>query len=98
MYTREHANPFIHALSLDAPFALCLDLRGKGYADDDAAMQWSLAMSPDGSNLYALNLGSGEVAEVALTWDAPSIRRTAHLTQAASTSGLIQTVQAKEVG
>jgi len=30
MYVREHESPFIHALSLDGPFAFCLDLPGSG--------------------------------------------------------------------
>jgi hypothetical protein len=98
LYVREHANPFIHALNLEAPFALCLDLRGKGYADDDAAMQWSLAMSAQGGTIYAANLGSGDVAVVSLANDSPQVTRTAHVALTASTGGLIKTVDAKEVG
>jgi hypothetical protein len=96
MYVREHANPFIHALNLDG-FALCLDLRGAGYAEDDKAMQWSIAMSPDGGTLYAANLGNGEVAVVSLTRDAPQVVRTAHVPLSSSTGGLIKTVSAKEL-
>jgi len=96
MYVREHANPFIHALNMDG-FALCLDLRGTGYGDDDKAMQWSLAMSPDGGTLYAANLGSGDVAVVSLTNDSPQLVRTARVTLTSATGGLIKKVSAKEL-
>src|SRR5438309_113692 len=64
MYVRENDNPFIHALSLDGPFAFCLDLPGSGYSGGKADMQWSLAMSSNGSRLYAVNGATGTVAEV----------------------------------
>jgi hypothetical protein len=64
MYVRENESPFIHALSLQGPFAFCLDLPGAGYARDKEAMQWGLAMNRDGSRVYAINGASGTVAEV----------------------------------
>jgi hypothetical protein len=80
MYVRAHQPPFIHALSLEGPFALCLDLPGRGYLDDAREMDWSLAMSPDGSDLYAVNPATGVVAVVIASGDnAPSVRRTAHV-------------------
>src|SRR5437868_4772864 len=36
MYVRENDKPFIHALSLDGPFAFCLDLPGSGYSGHKA--------------------------------------------------------------
>ena len=64
MYVRENDGPFIHALSLQGPFAFCLDLPGGGYTQGKPAMQWALAMKTDGSRLYAVNGASGIVAEV----------------------------------
>jgi hypothetical protein len=96
-YAREHDSPFVHALSLDGPLAFCIDLPGKGYQEDGAAFQWSLAMSPDGSTLYAVNLSTGDLAQISLQ-DAPHIARTVHLAVPKSTRGLIQTVEAKEMG
>jgi hypothetical protein len=98
MYVRDHANPFVHALSLDTPMAFCLDLRGGGYADDGAAMQWTLAMSPSGTDLYAANAASGDVARIGMSDGTPRIIRTERLAQPGTVAGLIKTVQAKEVG
>ena len=98
MYVRDHANPFVHALSLDTPLAFCLDLRGGGYADDGAAMQWTLAMSPSGTDLYAANASSGDVARIGMSGGTPRIIRTEHLAQPGAVASLIKTVQAKEVG
>jgi hypothetical protein len=78
MYVREHEAPFIHALSLDGPFAFCLDLPGSGYLDDPNQMNWSLAMSKDGSRLFAVNPAAGTVALVDTGANgAPSVIRTA---------------------
>src|SRR5207244_7286319 len=98
MYVRDHAAPFIHALSLDAPIAFCLDLPGSGYAEDGSAMQWSLALNPGGSTVYAANLASGEVATVRTADGVPQIAQRAHIGVAPSTSGLIKSVEAKELG
>ena len=87
MYVRAHEGPFIHALSLDGPFAFCLDLPGKGYADDPAEMQWSLAMNLDGSLLYAVNPATGAAAVVTNGDNgAPGIARTTHFARATSTA------------
>ena len=80
IYAREHKPPFIHALSLDGPFALCLDLPGTGYLDDPREMDWSLAMSPDGSTVYAVNPATGLIAVLSTRLgDAPNIVRTSHI-------------------
>jgi len=98
MYVREHASPFIHALNLDAPFALCLDIRGNGYADDDKAVQWSLAMSSDGESLYAVNPGTGDVAVAVVRDGGWQLVRNARLAVTASASALVKSVDAKEFG
>jgi hypothetical protein len=89
MYVRESESPFIHALNLTGPFAFCLDLPGNGYTQDRAAMRWSLAMSRDGSRLYAINGATGVVAELdSSNQFSPQILRTTHLnTGSATTSG-----------
>jgi DNA-binding beta-propeller fold protein YncE len=98
IYVRDHANPFVHALSLDGPLALCLDLRGGGYADDGTAMQWTLAISPSGKDLYAANASSGDVARIDVSDGGPRIVRTERLAQPGAVAGVIKTVHAKEVG
>jgi len=86
MYVREHESPFVHALSLDGPFAFCLDLDGSGYAGSAAEMHWSLAITRDGSVLYAVNPATGVVAVINTGGNAtPVVLRTAHFEKAAST-------------
>ena len=64
VYARAHKGAFIHALSLESPFALCLDLPGTGYQDGSQdSLDWSLALSPDGNRLYATNPAMGVVVE-----------------------------------
>jgi len=87
MYVRENDNPFIHALSLDGPYAFCLDLPGSGYSSGKADMQWSLAMSSNGTRLYAINGATGIVAEVDTSNQfSPQIVRTAKIATGSSAS------------
>lgn len=80
MYVRENESPFIHALNLTGPFAFCLDLPGGGYAQGRSAMQWSIAMTRDGSRLYAINGATGAVAELDTSNQfSPQIVRTGHI-------------------
>lgn len=68
VYARAHKGAFIHALSLDGPFALCLDLPGTGYADGSQdSLDWSLALTPDGNRLYATNPAMGVVVEFSVS-------------------------------
>ena len=97
MYVREHDAPFIHALSLQGPFAFCLDLPGKGFADDGTAMQWSLAMTRDGRRFYAVNLATGDIAVVGFNDSGPEILKTAHLARTTAFRGLVPSVYAKEM-
>jgi WD40 repeat protein len=80
MYVRESDNPFIHVLSLDGPFAFCLDLPGGGYASSDAERHWSLAMDRTGNLLYAVNAATGVVAQIdnSQLYN-PLVKRTAHI-------------------
>jgi WD40 repeat protein len=100
LYVREHDSPFIHALNLDNGFALCLDLPGSGYATDRDAFGWSLAISADGTHLFAANGVLGKVSEISNPSNgAPSLVRTAKLgTTTASTNWFIKDVEAKEIG
>ena len=88
MYVREHESPFIHALSLDGPYAFCLDLPGHGYVDSGAEMHWSLAINSDGSHLYAANPATGAVAVISPGANsAPAVLRTARFDKAMSVAG-----------
>jgi hypothetical protein len=83
MYVRKQDEPFVHALSLDGPFAFCLDLPGAGYE-----MGWSLALNADGSKLYAVNPSSGTVTEMSTGSDyAPAVIRTARFQAAPGEGG-----------
>ena len=101
VYAREHASPFVHALDLNSSIAFCLDLPGSGYASgSDDAMRWSLALSADGIHLYAANGTLGVVTEISNQPDGvPTIVRTTQVNKAAAAAGgLIQDVEAKEMG
>ncbi len=79
VYARANQGAFIHALNLDAGFAVCLDLPGKGLAaGDQSSLAWSLSMSPDGSHLYATNPAMGVVTNILLK-DFPTVGRTGHV-------------------
>jgi hypothetical protein len=101
VYARELNGAFIHALPLNgAPYAICIDLPGPGYATDAGAFRWSLAVNPGGTVLYATNGTIGNVTEINIGHNSgPSIMRSVHIdsTQAAS-RGPVQTVEAKEIG
>lgn len=99
VYARENASPFVHALDLNSSIAFCLDLPGSGYATSDAAMRWSLALSADGTKLYAANGSVGLVTEILNLPDGvPTVRRTTPIRQVtAFTGGLIPDVEAKEL-
>ena len=98
MYVREHENPFIHALSLDGPFAFCLDLPGGGYADSAAEMRWSLAITGDGSRIYAANPATGVVAVISTGANSvPSVLRTARFERAVSPTAKVSGANAAVV-
>ena len=100
IYARPNDMPFIHALFLSGPFAVCIDLPGKGYQSDYNALHWSIAMSRDGSHLYAANAAAGVVSDVNLAGgSAPGVSRSANIDSGKSVaSNFAQDVQAKELG
>jgi len=98
MYVREHESPFIHALSLDGPFAFCLDLPGDGYADSAAELRWSLAITGDGSLIYAANPATGVVAVISTGANSvPSVLRTARFERAISPNAKVSGANAAVV-
>jgi hypothetical protein len=77
VYARANKGAFIHALMLGSPISLCLELPGSGWNTDPSVLRWSLALSPDGTRLYATNGALGLVVEVAAAGqNAPAILRT----------------------
>ena len=101
VYVRPNKGAFIHALNLNQPYAFCLELPGAGYqsgAPDE--LQWSLALSADGSQLFAANGAMGIVTDIHNDGNAPpSVTRTVHVgTSTASAGGLVKDVEAKEFG
>jgi hypothetical protein len=77
VYIRDKG-PFIHALGLSDPFAFCVDLPNKGTSGFEPQSAWSLAISADGSRLYAVNARIRTVSVFA-AGDPPTVVRTATL-------------------
>jgi hypothetical protein len=77
VYVREDKSAFIHALNLDVPFALCLDLPGSGYAANPDEFHWSLAMNAAGTHLYAANGATGIVTDLPIGGGTPGQMRAA---------------------
>jgi hypothetical protein len=98
VYARQGGGAFVHALSLFAPYAYCLDLPDSGSPTD--AFHWSLALTADGKHLYAGNGAMGSVMQIDnLDGYNPSIVRTKKIGAAGATAGaLVQNVDAKELG
>jgi hypothetical protein len=100
VYARPNKGAFIHALNLDGAYAFCLDLPGAGYESSSSAFQWSLALSADGTELFAANGAQGTVTEVHNNQnDLPTVIRSARVeTPVASSSLFVEDVEAKELG
>jgi WD40 repeat protein len=100
IYARPSGTPFIHALNLDGPYAICIDLPGNGYQSDSNALHWSIAMSADGSHLYAANASAGVISDVNISGNAsPGVARSMNIGSGQSASSFIAPdVLAKEVG
>lgn len=96
IYIREKDSPFIHVLSLDGPYAFCIDLPGSGYGSDAGAFGWSLALA--GEKLYAANAAIGVVDTLSLGNGVPTLTKTARIDSGATTASLIQDVEAKWIG
>jgi hypothetical protein len=99
IYARQTDGPFIHALTLDGtPIAFCIDIPGSGYQAGDNGFNWSLAMSADGSRLYAANAATGSVSEVDLG-SSLSVARTVQVDSGKSVASVLaQDVNAKGLG
>jgi hypothetical protein len=96
VYAR-NAGPFIHALPLGQPFAFCVDLPSTNPHDLELQFHWALAISRDGSSLYAANAAARTVT-VLTTGQVPKVVRTAQvaLRQGGNLfAGLFQDAQAK---
>lgn len=104
VYARETGSSFIHALDLSgSPFAFCIDLPGSGYSSGDVAgpFHWSLAMTADGSHLYAANGVLGVVSEIKTDTNnsVPGVARSVHIDSGKTVASIFaQDVQAKEFG
>jgi hypothetical protein len=101
VYARENKGAFVHALNLNQPFAICLDLPGAGWSTNmTGAFQWSLAITADGRHLYAANGSMGLVTQIDnLDGGRPSVVRSGKFGSAGSTANLfVQDVAAKEMG
>ncbi|MEP6753694.1 MAG: hypothetical protein ABI959_13195, partial [Candidatus Dormiibacterota bacterium] len=98
VYIREHQGAFIHALNLGGNIAICIDLPGAGYASSEGGFHWSLALTPDGSHLYAANGATGVVADLDVRDGAPTLTRTSHYTTPSPSASLLQGVEAKGFG
>ena len=100
VYARENNSAFVHALNLTQPWAFCLELPGSGWSKDANVFQWSLALTPDGRHLYAANGAMGVVTRIDnLDGNFPQVARTANIGSAVATArGLVQNVEAKEMG
>jgi DNA-binding beta-propeller fold protein YncE len=100
IYVRQNKSPFVHALTLGGPIAFCIDLPGSGYGTGADAFRWSLALSPDGTRLYAADAATGAVSVINTSGNVlPAVMRTVRVdTGAPAPSAIVQEVQAKEFG
>lgn len=66
--------PFVHVLNLDNAWAVCLDLPTSPTPQsgaDELDLLWSLAPAADGSRVFAVNGGTGQVVEIDLNGGSP---------------------------
>jgi DNA-binding beta-propeller fold protein YncE len=97
VYARD-GGPFIHALPLGLGFAWCVDLPDGAPGDMESQFHWSLALSHDGSTLYAVNGATGSIAQLSVTNQSspPSVIRKAQFSVNKPTAlGLITEAEAK---
>jgi hypothetical protein len=99
VYVRSDKSAFIHALNLNVPFALCIDLPGSGYSTNPDEFHWSLAMNSAGTHLYAANGATGMVTDLPVDGGTPGQMRAAQLNYSQS-GGIfgVRNVEAKEFG
>jgi hypothetical protein len=61
---RGSEHPFVHALSSNDKWAICIDLPATGQADAAAADDWALTPAANGRSVFAVNATLGLVAEI----------------------------------
>jgi hypothetical protein len=99
LYVRADKGAFIHALNLQVPFALCMDLPGSGYSTNPDEFHWSIAMNAAGTHLYAANGATGIVADLPIYGGTPGQMHAAHLNNSQLGQGFgVLNVEAKEFG
>lgn len=99
IYARKDRGPFIHALNLDGHYAWCIDFAestSSSFGPDD--LSWSLALTPDGSLLYAANGATGEVVVINVQKQPQAVSRIAQLTHVPVASAFVVDAHAKEIG
>jgi hypothetical protein len=67
-----HKTAFVHALSLNQSYTVCIDLPGQGTPAE--LRTYSLALSPDG-HLFAANPALGVIADISLSTFRPVVTR-----------------------
>jgi hypothetical protein len=77
LYVFGSRGPFVHALELATSVAVCIDLPRPTGHDQSGELAWSLALSRDGSRLFAVNGASGAIAEISA--QSPRLQRTAQV-------------------
>ena len=93
LYLRGSQGPFIHALNLADRFAVCIDLPSEWGTMGEQELLWSLAMTPDGKTLYAVNAALGFVAQVDTAQLAVQRTATWHVPSATAPQGLARLAQ-----
>ena len=82
LYIGSHGGSMIHELDLRAATARCIDLPGSG--DFNSATAYGLAVSPDGTTLWAASTGYGVV--VAIDIASAKLRETFHFSPSTTNS------------
>jgi hypothetical protein len=91
--------PFIHALPLGLGFAWCVDLPNDEPGAMESQFHWSLALSHDGSTLYAVNGATGSIAQVSVNDQSSPpnvVRSTRFAVSKPSALGFVTDADAKE--
>ena len=98
LYVGGQTGAFVHALQVGGGFSIawCVDLPA---TDPVTARGWSIAMTPDGSTLYAANAMAGKLAVIHPHGiEKPTIDRVTDLGAPASSLPGIKDAEAKELG
>lgn len=92
LYLNDAQGPFIHALNMTNRLAMCVPLLPDGKDDHAKQLRYTLALSPDGTRLYAVNgaLGLVSVLDTASPYE---VQHTRLQGSTAITGSIAQTVQ-----